>query len=165
MAPGSDGALPLRRRLDENRMQQLAGRIGAALPTPLVVYLEGDLGAGKTTFARALIKGAGYTGRVKSPTYGILEHYPVGEVEFLHLDLYRIADSDELDFLGIADLLSAHSVLLVEWPGHGAGRLPRPDLTVTFSHDGEVRSLVFQAHSNSGIRICDSILENTQSEF
>ena len=151
--------------MTEAQVQQLASRLGPVLPTPLVVYLEGDLGAGKTTFARALIRGAGYAGRVKSPTYGILEHYPLSEVEFLHLDLYRIADSGELDFLGITDLLGARTVLLVEWPAHGTGRLPRPDLTVAFSHDGEARSLEFQAHSNSGIQICDFIREHFQSEF
>lgn len=136
--------------LDEAGLQGLAGAFGQHVTPPLVVFLEGELGAGKTTFVRALIQGAGYPDRVKSPTYGLLEHYAVGRKAFLHLDLYRIADADEVDFLGIADLLNDQTVLLVEWPERSQGRLPPPDLVLRLTHANEFRHLQAKAHSNSG---------------
>lgn len=142
------------RVLDEPTLQKLAATIGARLTAPLTLYLEGDLGAGKTTFARALIQGAGHTGRVKSPTYGLLEHYPLQELEFLHLDLYRIGEPGELEYLGIADLLGRKTILLVEWAEHGRGFLPPPDAVISFEHSNGSRRLSIKTHSDSGIEVC-----------
>jgi len=99
---------------------QLAGELGGGQ----VVTLSGDLGAGKTTLARGMLRGLGFDGRVKSPSYGLVESYEVGGLEIHHLDLYRLGEPEELDFLGLEDLLGEHSVLLVEWPERAGGRLP-----------------------------------------
>jgi len=149
-------------RFDEAAMEALAHRLAGAVEAPLVIYLHGDLGAGKTTLARALIHGLGYPGRVKSPTYGLLEHYEAGVLHVLHLDLYRIADSDELEFLGIQDLFDSNTLLLVEWPERGGRFLPEPDITVHFQHAGEERILRFQTHTEHGDSICQSLAELMQ---
>lgn len=137
--------------VDEPAMQRLARAMAQHLSPPLTVFLEGDLGAGKTTFARALIQGAGHEGRVKSPTYGLMEHYSAGELQFLHLDLYRIADPGELEYLGMADLLGPSVILLVEWAAHGRGALPPPDIVLAFDHEGDARRVSLKAYSDSGI--------------
>ena len=104
---------------DEAAAQDFAREFSAALQPPCVVYLKGDLGAGKTTFARAYVHGLGYEGYVKSPSYGLLETYQVDDIQVLHLDLYRIEDPEELEYLAIRDLYDRRSVLLVEWPDRG----------------------------------------------
>lgn len=151
--------------LDEAAMTDLARRLAPALKPPLVLYFEGDLGAGKTTFIRALVQALGHTGRVKSPTYGLLEHYPLDGLEVLHLDLYRIGDPDELEFLGITDLFGEHTILLVEWPERGRGALPPADAVLGFApgpgHSLDSRHLSVYAHSRSGNELCnflDSLL-------
>lgn len=95
-----------------------------------VVYLSGDLGAGKTTLVRGLLRALGHAGRVKSPTYGLIESYVVDGLSVHHLDLYRLGDAEEIEYLGIADLLDEGAVLLVEWPEKGAGYLPPATLSI-----------------------------------
>lgn len=131
-------------------MVRLAGDFGQVLRAPLVIYLQGDLGAGKTTFARALIQGLGYPGRVKSPTYGLLESYQTGGFDFLHLDLYRIQDPAELEFLAIPDQFTAQGVLLIEWPEKAADVLPSADIYMKFNEIDSGRSLECQANSAMG---------------
>lgn len=150
-------------------MNELAGALAPALRPPLTVYLEGELGAGKTTFARALVRALGHPGRVKSPTYGLLEHYALPAHDVLHLDLYRIGDPGELAFLGIEDLLGERTLLLVEWPDRGRGALPEPDLVVSLEEhfdetpdgapqlDGSRRTVTFYPHSRSGNALCEFI--------
>jgi tRNA threonylcarbamoyladenosine biosynthesis protein TsaE len=149
--------------LAEPQMQQLAASLAVAVEPPLVVYLYGDLGAGKTTFVRALVQALGHRGSVKSPTYGLLEHYQLPGCSVLHLDLYRLAQASELDFLGIADLQDATTLLLVEWPDHGIGHLPTPDLCIRFFHSGESRELEFQPKTDSGIKFCEKSAEYISS--
>ncbi len=103
----------------EHDLVHFAKKFACDLPRPLIIWLEGDLGAGKTTFARGLIQALGYTGRVKSPTYGLLEHYQLETLQVLHMDLYRISDPGELEFLGVEDLLDERTILLIEWPDKG----------------------------------------------
>jgi tRNA threonylcarbamoyladenosine biosynthesis protein TsaE len=119
---------------DEQRLESFATKFAWEVRAPLVIWLEGDLGAGKTTFARALIRALGYKGRVKSPTYGLLEQYQLGSLQVLHMDLYRISDPGELEFLGLADLLDEQTILLIEWPGKGGQWLPDPDFIFNFSY-------------------------------
>ena len=93
-------------------------------PASLIVYLKGDLGAGKTTLVRGFLRGLGYKGTVKSPTYTLIEPYRIAGKSICHLDLYRLADAEELEYLGVRDLLQEETVLLIEWPERGEGVLP-----------------------------------------
>jgi len=99
-----------------------------------VIHLRGDLGAGKTSLARALLRGLGWTGGIKSPTYSLVERYPLGDREAVHLDLYRIREPGELDFLGLDDLAGRPVLWLVEWPERGGAALPPPDLEIRLEH-------------------------------
>lgn len=135
---------------DEAALQQLALEFGRCLPAPLVIYLQGELGAGKTTFARALIQSLGYSGRVKSPTYGLLESYQTGGFDFLHLDLYRIENPAELEYLAIADQFTRNGILLIEWPEKALSALPSADIRLIFKENHQGRSLQCEAASQSG---------------
>ncbi|NNK38101.1 MAG: tRNA (adenosine(37)-N6)-threonylcarbamoyltransferase complex ATPase subunit type 1 TsaE [Xanthomonadales bacterium] len=135
---------------DESAVARLAAAFAAELRPPMVVYLVGDLGAGKTTFARAYVHALGFEGYVKSPSYGLLETYETGGQCVLHLDLYRIEDPEELEYLAIRDLYRGNSVLLVEWPDRGANYLPIPDLVLEFSETNESRFIRCTAHSEAG---------------
>ena len=94
-----------------------------------------------------MIHALGYKGRVKSPTYGLLEHYPLDSLQVLHMDLYRISDPGELEFLGIEDLLDDQTILLVEWPDRGGLWLPKPDFVFSFAYANEGRDLHWTACS------------------
>ena len=126
---------------DEKQLEYFANKLAYGIRAPLVIWLEGDLGAGKTSFARALIRALGHTGRVKSPTYGLLEQYQMDTLQVLHMDLYRINDPGELEFLGLADLLDKQTILLIEWPEKGGQWLPEPDFIFTFSYADPGRDL------------------------
>jgi tRNA threonylcarbamoyladenosine biosynthesis protein TsaE len=141
---------------DEIALQAIAKSFGQALQAPLVVYLHGNLGAGKTTFARALIQGLGYPGRVKSPTYGLLESYQAGGFDFLHLDLYRIENPAELEFLAIADQFTGEGVLLIEWPEKALPLLPAPDLRMHFTEAADTRRLDCEALTSTGRQVLES---------
>lgn len=125
-------------------------RLAAGMHAPLVIYLEGPLGAGKTTLVRALIRAKGYPGRVKSPTYGLLERYDLNTFSAFHLDLYRVEDEGELEFLALRDLIGDDAVLLIEWPGRGGSAIPPADLVVRFSDSVSQRSLTAFANSAAG---------------
>lgn len=113
------------------------GRLTAASPG-LVVYLHGDLGAGKTTLVRGWLRALGATGPIRSPTYTLVEPYRLGGRDVVHLDCYRLRDATELDGLGLDDYPPERTLWLVEWPGRGAGRLPKPDLEIHLHpHDGK----------------------------
>jgi len=127
--------------IDEVALQALATRLAPAARAGGVIHLAGDLGAGKTTFARALLQALGVGERVKSPTYSLIESYRVGDLDIHHLDLYRIADAGELEWLGLDELWNPATLVLIEWPERGAGALPPPDLAVRLSHAGDRRRL------------------------
>jgi tRNA threonylcarbamoyladenosine biosynthesis protein TsaE len=127
---------------------------GAALalsaPERAVVYLEGELGAGKSTLARAWLRALGVQGTVRSPTYTLLERYPTRTGGAAHLDLYRLADAAELDFLGLDELAAEVPLWLVEWPERGGGSLPAPDLRLSLSTEGSGRQLLLEAGTPAG---------------
>ena len=135
----------LSRSPDQTR--RVGMRLGAQLKAGDILCLEGDLGAGKTTFARGLIQALGYQGRVKSPTYGLLEQYETNTANILHMDLYRIAEPGELEFLGLADLLNNQSILLIEWPDKGGNWIPEADFVFKFGYTPEGRDLHWSAHT------------------
>ncbi len=129
-------------------------RLAARLPQPSVIYLQGDLGAGKTTLVRGLLNGLGEPVRVKSPTYTLIEPYHLNNMDFYHMDLYRLADPEELEYLGIRDL-PEDAILLVEWPERGLGMLPLPDLEIAITHQEDGRLLKLTPLSSIGCKIVD----------
>jgi tRNA threonylcarbamoyladenosine biosynthesis protein TsaE len=135
---------------DEEATLAFAARLAQSLPDehPMVVYLRGDLGAGKTTLTRGLLHAMGETGPVRSPTYGLLAEYTPPPGRVLHLDLYRLRDADELMALGLADHLPESRLWLIEWPEMGEGQgLPPPDieLQLDVERDGRHVRLVPQS--------------------
>jgi tRNA threonylcarbamoyladenosine biosynthesis protein TsaE len=127
---------------------QLLGVAPPANAPCRVVTLSGELGAGKSTFARGVLRSLGAQGPIKSPSYTLMEIYELPEVQVLHLDLYRLHDPEELENLGLADYHRPGHLWLVEWPERGAGRLPEPDLGFVFSisKDGHrIESIEFVA--------------------
>ena len=135
---------------DEVASLRLGQRLAATLPARAVVHLQGDLGAGKTTLARALLRALGVEGAIKSPTYTLIERYPVEGGEVAHLDLYRIADPEELSFLGLDELADSARLWLVEWPDRGAAFLPAADLCIGLAVAGEGRRAELRALSSRG---------------
>ncbi|RJS93787.1 tRNA (adenosine(37)-N6)-threonylcarbamoyltransferase complex ATPase subunit type 1 TsaE [Salinisphaera sp. Q1T1-3] len=115
-----------------------------------VVHLRGELGAGKTALVRATLQGLGHEGAVVSPSYTLIEPYAIGTRQVFHLDLYRLGDPEELEFLGIRELNPATDLVLVEWPERGAGFLPSPDLLITLDYDGDGRCAVLEPESPAG---------------
>lgn len=144
---------------EESMLEAFAARLAGSLRPPLVAYLEGPLGAGKTTFVRAVVRALGYPGRVKSPTYGLLERYDFNDLSVLHLDLYRIEDEAELDYLALRDLFGADTVLLIEWPARGGQAIPPADIELRFSDDVIDRTLTACARSPRGEALLSSISE------
>jgi len=114
----------------EQDMLDFGVPLAARLADGGVVYLSGDLGVGKTTLVRGILRAMGHAGRVKSPSYGLIESYQLGGLSIHHLDLYRLADAEEIEYLGIADLLEDRSLLLVEWAEKGRGYLPTATLRI-----------------------------------
>ena len=129
--------------------------LGAALaharpPGTLVAWLRGELGAGKSTLARALLRALGVEGAIRSPTYTLVERYPLGDGEAVHLDLYRIGAPGELEFLGLDDLRAEASLWLVEWPERGGAALPAADLEIDLAQAGSGRRAELRENSGKG---------------
>ncbi len=132
--------------------EAVAERLAASCPDAAVVYLEGDLGAGKSVFARAFLKALGVSGSIKSPTYTLIETYTLQDGrDAVHMDLYRIADPDELDYLALDAVLERLRVMLVEWPQRGAGRLPAADVIVALALDDDGRVMQIRAITPRGV--------------
>jgi tRNA threonylcarbamoyladenosine biosynthesis protein TsaE len=126
---------------DGQVMEDLGQCLARSARRPGVIYLRGDLGTGKTTLVRGLLRGFGYHGRVKSPTYTLVETYPIEGLTIYHLDLYRLGCAEELEWIGIRDLLGESALLLVEWPEQGDGMLPAADLDISLAYQGQGRDL------------------------
>jgi tRNA threonylcarbamoyladenosine biosynthesis protein TsaE len=139
---------------DEDAMVAFGGRLAAVTQGLGTIFFEGDLGAGKTTLSRGLIRGLGHAGAVKSPTFTLVESYEIGRVRAFHFDLYRLVDPEELEYLGIRDYFDGESLCLVEWPQRGAGFLPKPDLTITISAQASGRSLILSPLGSRGESWC-----------
>jgi|TARA_Y100000589_G_scaffold9996_2_gene8361 tRNA threonylcarbamoyladenosine biosynthesis protein TsaE len=135
---------------DESQTLALGQRLASLLRGGGVLYLQGDLGAGKTTLSRGIIQALGHSGAVKSPTYTLVEPYELADLKVFHFDLYRLADPEELEFIGIRDYVEPGAVCIVEWPDRGADLIPSPDLSLTLEKDGKGRKITMMGRSPAG---------------
>ena len=136
--PGS--ADTVRELADEAATLQFAAELQGHLAGGGLIFLHGDLGAGKTTFVRGFLRAAGFQGAVKSPTFALVEEYALPGRTLYHFDLYRLTDPEELEWMGIRDYLRPDALVFIEWPERGAGVLPLPDLEIAFDYDLPGRS-------------------------
>ena len=145
---------------DEDAMVACGARLAAAARPSLVIFLDGELGMGKTTLSRGFIRALGHDGAVKSPTYTLVEPYQLGAQKVYHFDLYRLGDAEELEFMGIRDYFGEGAICLVEWPQRGAGALPRADIRINIEREGAGRRLFFCADTALG----KAVLARLQAE-
>ena len=133
---------------DSDATEALGRLLAATRPAQAVLHLQGDLGAGKSTLARALLRELGVRGAIRSPTYTLVERYPIPGGEAWHLDLYRIGDVSELEFLGLDE--TSATLWLVEWPEKAGQALPVADIRLKLGHAAHGRTVQLQAGSAAG---------------
>ncbi len=145
-------------------MEEFAAGCALCLPAGFNLYLQGELGAGKTTFVRGALRGLGYQGIVKSPTYTLVEYYRIGKRDIYHLDLYRLDTATELEDIGFRDYFDGLAICLVEWPERGRGSLPDPDLLIDIGVDRMQRDLNCHAHTAAGEKFLQQLGAETPSQ-
>jgi tRNA threonylcarbamoyladenosine biosynthesis protein TsaE len=122
----------------EEAMQKLGEELAQQIAAPCIIYLHGDLGAGKTTLVRGILRGLGYVGKVKSPTYTLVEAYQIAKQVIYHFDLYRLDDPEELGHIGFRDYLADSPIMLIEWPQKAQDFLPPANLKINIMiEDGQ----------------------------
>ena len=127
-----------------------AARLAQTLQPGLIIFLRGDLGAGKTTLVRAMLHSLGYAGRVKSPTYTLIEQYDLVALKLRHFDLYRFRDAEEWEAAGFRDEFNGRNICVIEWPERAGELLPAADLEIIFTIRSEERTLDVYAHTDTG---------------
>ena len=142
---------------DEEAMVAFGGQLASITQGHGLIFLEGDLGAGKTTLSRGIIRGLGHTGAVKSPTFTLVEPYEIGDIRAFHFDLYRLVDPEELEYMGIRDYFDQDALCLIEWPQQGAGFLPKADLTITIRPHTTGRALTLSPQGSRGEAWCAAV--------
>jgi len=133
--------------------KKLANIVKVELKQGVIVFLNGDLGAGKTTLTRGFVQGMGHVGNVKSPTYTLVEPYDLQDWQVYHFDLYRLADPEELEYMGIRDYFNSNCCSFIEWPEKGQGMLPEPDMIIDLAYHDEQRQVSLQAKTTLGERL------------
>jgi tRNA threonylcarbamoyladenosine biosynthesis protein TsaE len=129
---------------NEKAMMKLGGKLADLFSTGGLIFLNGDLGAGKTTLVRGLLRSLGYQGIVKSPTYTLVEPYEIKGRNIYHFDLYRLADPEELEYMGGRDYWNSDALCIIEWPEKAQGYLPEADLVLNIEYLDEGRGIAFQ---------------------
>ena len=134
-------------------MEQLGRRLAAVCPAGTRIFLRGELGAGKTTWVRGFLRGLDYAGKVKSPTYTLVESYRLHDIAIHHLDLYRVNDPDELEAIGLRDYMDGSGICLVEWPERGGALLADPDVLIRIEISGTDREVAVESGTAAGAEI------------
>jgi tRNA threonylcarbamoyladenosine biosynthesis protein TsaE len=143
---------------DEAATLELGAKLAALLQGGLKIYLSGDLGAGKTTLVRGLLRALGYRGRVKSPTFTLVELYSLSRLNLYHFDFYRFDDPQEWADAGFREAFGGNGVCLVEWPEKAAGQLPPPDVRIRLDHANAGRDVRLAAHTDEGRQCLEQLI-------
>lgn len=147
---------------DEQATLEFAQHFAAQLSGGFVIYLHGQLGSGKTTLVRGILRALGISGAVKSPTYTLVEPYQLSGFEVFHFDLYRLSDPEELELMGIREYFSPDSIAFIEWPECGQGCLPAPDLEFFIQVSNGARDLQWRAHNDQSNAVMASTTGDTR---
>ncbi len=145
--------------------EKMGALLAGLLQDGLLVFLQGDLGAGKTCLVRGVLRALGHQGPVKSPTYTLLEEYRLGGMELIHFDLYRLTDPEELDLIGVRDYFDGRACCFVEWPERGAAYLPPADLNIRIIHSKTGRQACLSAGNEAGRKVISSIQTALGQEY
>lgn len=143
--------------IDASAMEAFGRKLASLSPPGSKLFLQGELGAGKTTLVRGFLHGLGYLGIVKSPTYTLVEPYQLDNLEIFHFDLYRLNDPEELEAIGIRDYFSGDGICLLEWPEKGAAHLGKPDVSIYIEYQEEQRKVSLEAKTAVGKTITASL--------
>jgi tRNA threonylcarbamoyladenosine biosynthesis protein TsaE len=142
---------------DEQQTLAFGAELALACGDTAVIYLHGDLGAGKTTLTRGFLRGLGFTGKVKSPSYALVEPYEVNSQKIFHFDFYRLHDPSELEYIGLPDYFIPQAICLVEWPQNGGELLPQEDLSCYIETQSNGRQIRLEACSPNGQKILERL--------
>ena len=141
----------------DQQMQEFGAKLASVVLHGARIFLDGELGTGKTTLVRGLLRALGHRGAVKSPTFTLVEPYEVEEKRIYHFDLYRLSDPEELEYMGLRDYFSPENLCLVEWPDKGGAMLPAPDLYLKLSYDGSARDVTISAKTDMGSTLLNAL--------
>lgn len=137
----------------------IAKVVKTRLKKGIVVFLNGDLGAGKTTLTRGFVRGMGHQGNVKSPTYTLVEPYDLADWQVYHFDLYRLSDPEELEYMGIRDYFEDNCCCFIEWPERGVGLLAKEDIIINIAYIDEQRNISLTASTPKGVELLNALKE------
>lgn len=142
---------------DEAETIAFGAKLATIVSPGNILYLQGDLGSGKTTFVRGILKGFGFKGTIKSPTYTLVEGYEFNWGSAYHFDLYRLTTPEELESMGIREYFDQNAVIIVEWPERGKGFLPLPDIEFLFKYSKDKREVELKPYSKAGEEILQKL--------